>query len=62
MSVDEMITLHTVQPGVLVAVWKHSWKVATAVSWECRNRDNLEGDDLIVRGANWRRAERVHFE
>ncbi len=22
-----MITLHTVQPGVMVAVWKHSWKV-----------------------------------
>jgi hypothetical protein len=26
-SEDEMITLHTVQPGVMLAVWKHSWKV-----------------------------------
>ena len=26
-SEDEMITLHTIQPGVMVAVWKHSWKV-----------------------------------
>ncbi|CAB4030921.1 F-box only 15-like, partial [Paramuricea clavata] len=25
-SEDEMITLHTVQPGVMLAVWKHSWK------------------------------------
>ena len=26
-SEDDMITLHTVQPGAMIAVWKHSWKV-----------------------------------
>ena len=32
-SEDEMITLHTVQPGVMVAVWKHSWKTGGELAW-----------------------------
>ena len=37
-SEDEMITLHTVQPGAMIAVWKHSWKVFLE---GCRKHGNL---------------------
>ncbi|XP_028392047.1 F-box only protein 15-like isoform X2 [Dendronephthya gigantea] len=32
-SEDEMVTLHTVPPGIMVAVWKHSWKDGGEVAW-----------------------------